>query len=70
MAGLSAAILATPLGLPDEEDGGHPAGPKTKPVKGRMSSLVEPTAIYIRACSAGVHMPHLIAIRKDNGIYY
>ena len=45
MVGLSATKLATLLGLPSEEGGGHPAGPKIKPVKGRMSSLLEPTAI-------------------------
>ena len=41
----SATKPATPLGSPSEEGGGHPAGPKIKPVKGRMSSLLEPTAI-------------------------
>ena len=70
MAGLSAAKLATPSGLPDEEGGGDPAGPKTKPVKGRMSSSTEPTATHNQACSTGVHMPYLLTIRKDNGIYY
>ena len=39
MVGLSATKLATPLGLPNEEGGGHPAGPKIRPVKGRMSSF-------------------------------
>ena len=39
IVGLSATKLATPIGLPIEEGGTHPAGQRIRPVKGRMSSV-------------------------------